>query len=426
MNKNIIFTGLITLFLLTGSIFAANGTNLIGLFPESRSMGGLGIGMPLEGHDSIHKNPAWLSNMDGYHLTMGASTLALNHEARVNIEGLPDYGLQENQSDFFAIPEIAFSQNINSSTVFGVALLGTSGFGVDFRNVDGMSNINSFLQSYRLVPAVSYKKGNIRVGASSIISYNGMSLGAFQPDSSGSPTSNVQRGGGYSDSFGFSYQLGLGYEREKFTIGTTYLAPMKLSFKRLFDFDTDGTYDTLDLEFPSEFGVGAGFNFNPVRVGVDVKYLDWESAEGFSSFKLKNQTVYSIGADWEVIPDKLTLRAGYNYGRSPVRDTTSLSPANGTSAISTGQFLDSQIAMFTTTAMPLSSEATYGIGLGYWFTSHLGLDLAYTYSPEVTTTQSGQTILAPSEFADPDSWHDVEFTSKVSVSIFSFAFKWLF
>ena len=59
MKKKRIFIGLVTFILIQGAIFAANGTNLVGLFPESRSMGGLGIGMPLEGHDTIHKNPAW-------------------------------------------------------------------------------------------------------------------------------------------------------------------------------------------------------------------------------------------------------------------------------------------------------------------------------------------------------------------------------
>lgn len=413
------------LCLVQGAVYAANGANLIGLLPESRSMGGVGIGMPING-DTIHKNPAWLSDISGSNFQIGVSTVSLDHDAQVNFVGIADSGLESNQSDFFAIPAISLSQEINDSTVFGLGLFGTSGFGVDYRNIDGFSNMTSFLQSYRLVPAISYKKGNIRAGFSTIISYNGMSLGAQLPDSSGNPTSNIQRGAGYSDSFGLTYQVGLGYETDRFTVGTTYVAPMKVSFERLFDFNTDGTYDDLDLEFPSELGVGFGVNFKPVRIGVDWKYVDWENAEGFQSFNLKSQNVYAIGAEWELIPQKLTLRAGYNYGKSPIRDTSSLSPANGVSEVSTGQFLDSAIAMFTSTALPVSSESTYGIGAGYWFTPQLGLDVAYTYAPEVTVSQTGQTVLSPSQLADPDDWVDVEYTSKVSVSIFSFAVKWLF
>jgi long-chain fatty acid transport protein len=51
--------------------FATNGDNLIGVFPASRGMGGIGVGMPVGPTDTIFRNPAWMTYYKGFNMSFG-------------------------------------------------------------------------------------------------------------------------------------------------------------------------------------------------------------------------------------------------------------------------------------------------------------------------------------------------------------------
>jgi Long-chain fatty acid transport protein len=65
---------------------------------------------------------------------------------------------------------------------------------------------------------------------------------------------------------------------------------------------------------------------------------------------------------------KLTLRAGYNYGKSPIRDGVK----------NTAE--DFQIAVFNLIGFPAITEHQITLGLGYEFTKNFGIDLAYKHA----------------------------------------------
>jgi len=54
-----------------GLSFATNGSNLIGVSPASRGMGGIGVGMPVGPTDTIFRNSAWMSYYKGFKLSFG-------------------------------------------------------------------------------------------------------------------------------------------------------------------------------------------------------------------------------------------------------------------------------------------------------------------------------------------------------------------
>lgn len=64
---------------------------------------------------------------------------------------------------------------------------------------------------------------------------------------------------------------------------------------------------------------------------------------------------------------KLALRAGYNYGKSPIRGGVK----------NTAE--DFQIAVFNLISFPAITEHHITLGLGYEFTKNFSIDLAYKH-----------------------------------------------
>ncbi|OYZ31899.1 MAG: hypothetical protein B7X89_11645, partial [Sulfuricurvum sp. 17-40-25] len=99
----------------------------------------------------------------------------------------------------------------------------------------------------------------------------------------------------------------------------------------------------------------------------------------------ENQNVYSVGAEYRM--DKLALRAGYNYGKNPIKNNTdSTSVAGG--ANTNGDTLNGlNHVMF-----PAVTEKHYTLGAGYQFTKNVGADVAVTYATSPDVTVSAATI----------------------------------
>jgi long-chain fatty acid transport protein len=63
----------------------------------------------------------------------------------------------------------------------------------------------------------------------------------------------------------------------------------------------------------------SGFNTADKFPLADVKWINWSDADGYKDFDWNDQWVFAIGGQYQPIP-KLVLRAGYNYGKTPVDD----------------------------------------------------------------------------------------------------------
>jgi long-chain fatty acid transport protein len=60
---------------------------------------------------------------------------------------------------------------------------------------------------------------------------------------------------------------------------------------------------------------------NNLKVGMDIRWINWKNAKGYKEFQWNDQWVIALGGEFKPM-QKLALRAGYNYGKSPIRGGT--------------------------------------------------------------------------------------------------------
>ncbi|MEF8792791.1 OmpP1/FadL family transporter [Thiohalorhabdus sp.] len=174
--------------------------------------------------------------------------------------------------------------------------------------------------------------------------------------------------GNTAPTFGFGLSLGALYEiNEMWTVGVSYKSPQEFaeSEYNLREGDIQnfpdgngglvtskaGTYE-MDLDYPQQAALGVKFTpTDRLNVSADIKWINWsdtlDDLEVTGDFQVgraspdgtptpnqnagndtsgnaaldpgwDDQIVYAIGVDYAVIPDKLNLRAGYNYAETPI------------------------------------------------------------------------------------------------------------
>lgn len=126
------------------------------------------------------------------------------------------------------------------------------------------------------------------------------------------------------------------------------------------------------------FGVGVKPMDN-LKVGMDIRFINWKKAKGYKDFQWKDQLVLALGGEFKPM-QKLALRAGYNFGRSPIRGgVKDIMNANNIPNF-VRPFSDFDIAFFNLIGFPAITEHHITLGLGYEFTKNFSIDLAYEHA----------------------------------------------
>ncbi|WP_448583331.1 OmpP1/FadL family transporter [Thermocrinis sp.] len=358
---------------LSGLSFATNGDNLIGVSPASRGMGGIGVGMPVGPTDTIFRNPAWMSHYKGFNMSFGGILFMPKVKAKFNSASATS------EADFFVVPEVGIVHQINNKLHFGLGAFGVSGMGTDYRNKDQrLANMHTTFQFMRVIPALSYKINDaISVSGAVHLAYGSLDMGAKLCESSDC----WNAGGGQSQTYGIGAQIGLAYNMGDFVYaGITYQSPVAMTYKRVFDSDNDDIFEDLKLTQPQELAFGIGVKpMDNFKVGMDLRWINWKGAKGYKHFQWKDQWVIALGGEYKPI-QKLALRAGYNYGKSPIRGgAKNLMNANNIPNFA-APFSDFQVAFFNLVGFPAITEHHITLGLGYEFTKNFGIDLAYKHA----------------------------------------------
>jgi len=368
-----------------GSALATNGDNMIGVTPASEAMGGIGVGMPIGSVDSIFRNPAWMNSEKGFTVSFGGILFMPDVKGRVNMGPGMDSGYVSSRANFFTVPEIGITNRINDKAVVGIAAYGVSGMGVDYRNKDQLlSNMHTTLQFMRIIPAVSYQVNpNLSVGVGLDLAWGSLDMGATMPYGNA--------GGGQSSSYGVGAQLGIGYKVGGLTVGFNYQSPVSMKYKHVFKSSPTGSYEDLKLEQPQEVAAGIGYKVLPnLKIGLDLRWINWSDADGYKQFKWKDQTVIAVGGEYQVNP-ALKLRAGYNYAKSPIRSYSGLNAgANTIPNFNPPQpFTDFQVQWFNLIGFPAITEHHISLGGSYQFTKNFAVDLAYVHAFEKKVESTG-------------------------------------
>lgn len=348
--------------------FATNGDNLIGVSPASRGMGGIGVGMPVGSTDSIFRNPAWMSYYKGFNVSFGGILFFPEVKAKFNNAS------DTSKSKMFVVPEVGIVHQINDKLTFGIGAFGVSGMGVDYRDNEGLLRTHTNFQFMRIIPALAYKVNDaISVSGAVHLAYGSLDMGAT--------VGGTNRGGGQSQTYGIGAQLGIAYNMGDFVYaGLTYQSPVNMTYKRVFDSNGDGQFEDLKLTQPLELALGVGVKpMDNLKMGMDIRWINWKRAKGYKHFQWKDQWVIALGGEFKPM-QKLALRAGYNFGKSPIRGGVKGTTRNKTIPNFAAQFSDFDIAVFNLIGFPAITEHHITLGLGYEFTKNFGIDLAYKHA----------------------------------------------
>lgn len=407
--------------------FATNGTNLIGFSAVSEGMGGADLAAVVD-TSSINSNPALLSQIKRLHADITLSLILpnLHHEDQFGNDKdgqnnpllLPDFGIA-----YRLAPRLTFGIGVFSQGGLGADFRNLN---IAFGTRDDAS---SFLRYTKLAAAISYQvTDRLSIGVAPNIGYSDISLSLFPKTSFFSPgpdsipgtaddiaftgikiKDNCSQNLGLGEPFGpcpwdtvFGIKVGLLYEVSKMiSVGAAYTSPVNFNYDKgevIFNFSNPAfgglgevTYDAKLEGFKWPQQVDIGFALRPtdrLLVALDGSWINWNIVNTLTlrtsnpsnplapptvspspSFPLnwKDQWVVAVGIAYEAIRERLTLRAGYNFGNNPVPDEN-LSPLT-----------------------PIIIEHHIAGGIGYQITRALSLDASVIYGikNKVTFTNPG-------------------------------------
>ena len=104
-------------------------------------------------------------------------------------------------------------------------------------------------------------------------------------------------------------------------------------------------------------------------MAVELMYLPWNKAKGYKDFGWKEQLVFKVGGEYK-LTDKLTLRAGYNYGKSPVRGRS----------FNTTNPQEAGAECMKIIGFPAIAQHHISVGVGYNLTQSVRLDISYMHA----------------------------------------------
>jgi len=350
---------------------ATNGVNLIGIGPISRALGGTGIAAPQDAVSAVFSNPAAMCLSDVCskpQLDFSLTTFMPKTSATM----MGQKG--DSASDLYFIPALGVSLPIGgdgSHWRAGFAIYGISGLGVDYEKeaIGAMVPFNyTELQIMKVAPSIAYMvTPDISIGASMHINYASLEIGS----------ATLGTGKNKANDWSMGLQIGATWKvSECVTAGLTYTTAQSNRFDGVMPVFSNGrptgATEAFDLESPQQVGLGVAWVGvdDKLTLSADGKWMNWGNADGYSDFGWENQWVLGLGAQYEVVEDKVVLRAGYNYGKNPLRKQ------------SFGQDVMSIVSF------PAIVEHHLGLGIGYQINDDFVLNLSWVHAFENTMKSS--------------------------------------
>ncbi len=388
---------LVILLSMSQTLWAANGSLLIGVSPASNGMGGTGVGSTSSSFDAIHKNSALLSTQAFKESKINAEVITTIYK-QAPTANITAAGGADSKSGVVLLPGVAVAYQLNESVTLGLAAGAHGGGVVDFSGLAanlGLSGIQDRHSLMKIQPAVAYRVNEwIRVGVSPIFNLNTLVTNenlAGTGQSVRTANGNVVMGG----------QIGVSVTPTKgLDIGVTYsVKPVANTHKGAINLSLLGpaagvvaTLNDIKVQQPTEIAAGVGYSVTDNwRVALDYRFIGWQGTAGYGDLGWKDQNVIALGTQYKL--EKLAMRAGFNYGRSPVQSATGLNPA-GTVNFQGTTIKQSSLDVLNLVAFPALSETHFTLGAGYAVTDSFDVDLAFMLSPSYTVNRAGAPLVA--------------------------------
>jgi long-chain fatty acid transport protein len=381
-NKSKIAMAVAALTFSSGA-FATNGIIQAGNGMVAHGLGGAGLANAGEASAGAD-NPA-LITQTGDAVNVAWSMFSPDRtwtEAGTGIEHPSDAKL-------FAIPQVAFTSKANDKLSWGIIAYAMGGMDTDYRSGPNFGpTVTPYASSAQTVdlsgmivaPTLSYGfTKDFSVGASLIIAYENFrvrNLFGMGLTEEGSTT-------GYGAKLGANWQVNDGI-----ALAAMFQPQISMgsfdwfdSFLQQFGFTGDA-----QLTLPNEAGIGGKFAIGKsVDIVADVLYYQWSGVDVFKYFGWDDQIVYKVGAEFRP-SDKWALRAGFNYGKSPIAKgnqtgTINMPPSAGG--------VGPKDAPTFNYPFPAVSENHITVGMGYNLDKNVTFNAYYLYSPETKIASTG-------------------------------------
>jgi len=355
--------------------FATNGIIQAGNGMVAHGVGGAGLSNAAEASSGVD-NPALISQTgDSVSVAWSMFMPDREFERPAGVGG----GTEVSDSKLFAIPQAAFTSKINNEMSWGIMAYAMGGMNTDYRDgaVAGSGPESVNLQGMIIAPTLSFAfNKNVSAGASLLIGYMNMTARNLFA-SFGVPNNTFD-----DTAVGYGVKLGVDAKvADGISVGAMIQPQMQMdefegfkTFLNNFGYTGDAS-----IPLPNEFGVGAKFAAGKsMDIVADILYYQWTGNEVFEFFGWEDQIVYKVGVEFRP-SDKLALRAGFNYGESPIQG------GNTTAPISTfgGTTAD---AAFANYLFPAISETHVTLGLSYKMDKSMTISGYYLYAPEASQT----------------------------------------
>ena len=375
---------------------ATNGYYMIGTGAKDLGMAGAVVANPQDA-STILQNPAGIAWLKGTTADLGGAAFMpkrkLNgHDSDSNLYVIPSAGIAVN-------PKGCGCQN--GSFTFGVGMYGVSGMGVDWRGNNGGTLTNGLLTKVwsnmammEMAVGGAYKVNDkLSVGFAPVFVYQTMGLemdfaGFKYPNPNGDETFiTVPNSSATLDStnaYGLGFDLGAVYKlNDMVQFGLAYKSKrymQKLEWNTtvptgMASYMITGDKVKMRLDMPRQIAFGVNVKpINNLKVEADVKWINYHDVmnevdvTGMATpmgpiktwnFHWKNQWVFALGAEFAATK-ALTLRAGFNYAKSPIKDED----------------------LYNNIVAPAIVETHATLGASYKFNKNLELSLAYAHAFE--------------------------------------------
>lgn len=393
---------------------ATNGMDMEGYGPISTGMGGVSQAIE-HGTAAVIQNPATLALMpEGQRLDLAIGILGPRVSS--SMAGMPE---AKSGGTAYTMPAIGYAYKKGPLT-YGIAVFSQGGMGTEygantFMAAGSGQPVRSELGVGRAILPIAWQVSpNFALGGTLDLMWGGLdmrmaasgaqlgsmvtgasgNLGMALPALGGAPWaridfSNGSRFSGAATAFGWATKWGAVWKpTPEWTLGASYafkthLNDMKTSATRA-TLSAPGFLDTgritvQDFQWPATLAVGAAWQATPkLLLAADVKRIQWSKVMknfrlrydsagmgGSVSFALpqnwKDQTVYSLGAAYDVTPE-FTLRGGINHASNPIPDA------------------------YVNPLFPATVKTHYTAGFGWKVARNSEINAAVTVAPKVTVT----------------------------------------
>lgn len=299
---------------------ATNGDQMLGFTAIQNGMAGAVVAAPQDAA-TILINPAGLAELDIKEVRFDLGLGFLNPPREVN-------GF-ESDSNLYAMPGGAVAFRVNDKLTLGMGLGGLAGSGVDFADTSAAAPGNQMAvttrQMFKVSPGFAYRINDaLSVGATLNLNFQSMAMQGFNPLAASYwylPQNQVY---GWSASAGLIWKL-----NKQLQLGAAWTSKARMSD---FEWNTAQGKVTMGIDGPQTLALGLAWKPMPgLLIEGDVKQI-WFSKVMNSAiptlpagspvpaafnFGWSDQTVYALAVQKD-IGDKMQVRAGFNYGKSPI------------------------------------------------------------------------------------------------------------